>query len=238
VLFIIGVWQLGRQFGLKTVYSILLITVLFHYMPQWVPASLIEQVKNEKNLLLWAVVGGVLEGAGIGIAMMRGGNTGGTDIIALIVNKYRNVAPGRVLLLCDVVIIGSSVLLPGRTMLSTLYGCIMVAVGTYVVDLIVVGTKQSVQILIFSDKSDQIADRIMAVLGRGVTMLPAVGWYTKKQRNVVLVVVRKYEAVEVYRIVKHIDSRAFLSTSSVTGVYGEGFDQIKSGSVTRSKSTT
>ncbi|GHU95556.1 membrane protein [Bacteroidia bacterium] len=234
-LFAVGVRILGRQFGAKTLYSIIVSSLLFRYLPSIIPAEFIEQVMSEKNLLLWALVGGMLEGAGIGIAFTRGGNSGGTDIIALMVNKYKHIAPGRVLLICDVLIIGSSIFLPDRTILSILYGAIMVTVATYVIDVIVVGSKQSMQILIFSEQYEPIADRIMQVLNRGVTILPAVGWYTKKTKNVILVVVRKYEAVDVYRIVKEIDNRAFLSTSSVTSVYGEGFDPIKDGKILSKK---
>ncbi|GHT10068.1 membrane protein [Bacteroidia bacterium] len=182
-LFAIGVRILGRQFGTKTLYSIIVSSLLFRYLPSIIPTEFIEQVQSEKNLLLWALVGGMLEGAGIGIAFTRGGNSGGTDIIALIVNKYKHVAPGRILLICDAVIIGSSIFLPDRTILSVLYGCIMVTVATYVIDVIVVGSKQSMQILIFSEQYEPIADRIMQVLHRGVTILPAVGWYTKKQKT-------------------------------------------------------
>jgi uncharacterized membrane-anchored protein YitT (DUF2179 family) len=240
ILFVIGVRVLGRQFGAKTLFSIIVSSLLFRYLPLFFNhfPQFIEQVQSEKNLLLWALVGGMLEGAGIGIAFTRGGNSGGTDIIALIVNKYKHIAPGRVLLICDILVIGSSIFLPERTILSILYGCIMVAVATHVVDVIVVGSKQSMQILIFSEKHEQIADRIMQMIGRGVTILPAVGWYTKKTKNVILVVVRKYEAVNVYRIVKEIDSHAFLSTSSVTSVYGEGFDPIKDGKLRRKQQKT
>jgi uncharacterized membrane-anchored protein YitT (DUF2179 family) len=231
VLFVVGTKVFGRQFGIKTLYSIIVSSLFLRYLPFAIPDLLTKEVLSEKNLLLWVLVGGMLEGLGIGIAFSRGGNSGGTDIIALIVNKYKHIAPGRVLLICDAVIIGSSVFLLNTHFLSALYGCVMVFVATYVVDVIVVGSKQSMQILVFSEKNEQIADRIVQTLKRGVTMLPAVGWYTKKQKNVLLVVVRKYEAVHVFRIVKEIDSAAFLSTSSVTSVYGEGFDPIKSGKI-------
>jgi uncharacterized membrane-anchored protein YitT (DUF2179 family) len=225
----------GKQFGIKTIYCIVMSSLFFHYLPLVISDDVIQQVLSDKNLLLWALVGGVFEGVGIGLAFMRGGNTGGTDIIALIVNRYKHVAPGRILLICDVVIIGSSLLLPDRGIKDAIYGYILVAVAAYVIDLIVVGSKQSMQILVFSDKNEEIADRIMNVLKRGVTVIPAVGWYTKHEKKVLLVVVRKYEAILVYRIVKDIDNRAFLSTSSVTSVYGEGFDPIKDGKILNKK---
>jgi len=234
-LLLLGVKILGKNFGAKTIYGILFSSLLFYVLPKVTPNALIEQVQSEHNLLLWALIGGVFEGTGIGIAFTRGGNTGGTDIIALIVNKFKHINPGRVLLYCDIIIIGSSIFLPERTILSALYGGIMVAVSTYMIDALLVGSKQSLQVLIFSEKYEDIAQKISNVLGRGVTMLYAKGWYTQKERNVLLVVVRKYEVNAVYRIIKEVDRTAFISTSSVTGVFGEGFEPIKDGTIRLAK---
>lgn len=231
----LGVKVLGKNFGAKTVYGIFFSSLLFYVLPMITPDALIAQVQSEKNLLLWALIGGVFEGTGIGIAFTRGGNTGGTDIIALIVNKFKHINPGRVLLYCDIFIIGSSIFLPERTILSMLYGGIMVAVSTYMIDALLVGSKQSLQVLIFSDKYEDIAQKISDVLGRGITILYAKGWYTQKERNVLLVVVRKYEVNTVYRIIKEVDKDAFISTSSVTGVFGEGFEPIKDGTIQLTK---
>ncbi|MDR0712590.1 MAG: YitT family protein [Prevotellaceae bacterium] len=231
LLLALGVKVIGRHFGAKTIYGILLSTALFHYLPQVVPGTLVEQVQSEDNLLLWALVGGIFEGTGIGIAFTRGGSTGGTDIVALIVNKFKHINPGRVLLYCDVAIIGSSIFLPDRNILLLLYGGIMVTVSTYVIDALLVGSKQSMQVLIFSERYNAIADEVCRIMGRGVTMLYAKGWYTKRERNVLLLVVRKYEINTVYRIINKIDKDAFVSTASVTGVFGEGFEPIKDGTI-------
>jgi uncharacterized membrane-anchored protein YitT (DUF2179 family) len=235
LLLLLGVWVIGRHFGAKTVYGILLSAALFQYLPLIIPQALIAQVKSEPTLLLWAFVGGIFEGVGIGIAFTRGGNTGGTDIIALIVNRFKHINPGRVLLYCDAVIIGSSIFLPDHTILSLLYGGIMVTVSTYVIDALLVGSKQSLQVLIFSERYEAIADKVCKVLGRSVTVLYAKGWYTKRERSVLLLVVRKYEINTVYRIINEIDSDAFVSTASVTGVFGEGFDPIKDGTIKLAK---
>ncbi|MDR0688415.1 MAG: YitT family protein [Prevotellaceae bacterium] len=235
LLLLLGVRIIGRHFGAKTIYGILLSAVLFHYLPLVIPEALIAQVKSEPNLLLWALVGGIFEGTGIGIAFTRSGNTGGTDIIALIVSKFKHINPGRVLLYCDAIIIGSSIFLPDRTVLSLLYGGIMVTVSTYVIDALLVGSKQSLQVLVFSEQYEAIADEVCKVLGRGVTMLYAKGWYTKHERNVLLLVVRKYEINAVYRIINNVDKDAFVSTASVTGVFGEGFEPIKDGTIKLTK---
>ncbi|MGL4364710.1 MAG: YitT family protein [Bacteroidales bacterium] len=226
-----GIKILGKSFGAKTIFGVLFCTLLFEFLPKLLPLTLVEQVTAEQNLLLWVLIGGVFEGIGMGLAFSRGGNTGGTDIIALIINHFRHINPGRVLLYCDIVIIGSSILLPERTILSLLYGGIMVTVSTYVIDAILVGSKQSLQVLIFSTKYKQIGTKIEQTLGRGMTVLRADGWFSKAERNVLLLIVRKYEINAVYRIINEIDRDAFISTTSATGVFGEGFDPMKSGGI-------
>lgn len=227
----LGFRYVGRQFGLKTLFGIIIASLFFEYVPSIVPHRLIEQVQSEHNLMLWAVVGGLFEGVGIGITFMQGGNTGGTDIIALIINRYKHINPGRVLLLCDIIIIAAALLLPDRDFLTLVYGYLMVAVSTAAIDMLVQGAKQSFQILVFSSKHELIADHVCQTLGRGVTVLKAMGWYTKKEKDVLLIVVRKFEINSVYRIVKQIDPSAFISTASVAGVFGEGFDPIKDGRI-------
>lgn len=235
VLVFLGFRYIGRQFGLKTLYGIVVASLFFEYIPAWVPQSLILQVQSEHNLMLWAVVGGVFEGVGIGITFMQGGNTGGTDIIALIINRYKHINPGRVLLFCDIVIIAAALLLPDRDFLTLVYGYLMVAISTAAIDLLVQGAKQSFQILVFSSKYAQIADHVCQSMGRGVTILRAQGWYTKQEKDVLLILVRKFEINSIYRIVKQIDPKAFISTASVTGVFGEGFDPIKDGRIEHHK---
>jgi len=175
---------------------------------------------------------------GIGLSMSQGGSTGGTDIIALIVNKYRNVSPGRMILMMDVAIILSSLLVPSYTQSGSLvpwpekittvvYGFILVSISSTVLDLYIAGTRQSVQLFIFSSKYAEIADGITRELHRGVMVLNGKGWYTKHDTEVLLVLTRKADLNVFLRYIKSIDPDAFLSITSVTGVYGKGFDQFK-----------
>lgn len=174
----------------------------------------------------------------MGMTMSQGGSTGGTDIIALIVNKYRNVSPGRMILFMDVAIILSSLLVPSYTSDGTLmpwadkittvvYGFILVVIVSTVLDLYLSGSRQSVQLFILSQKFDQIADAITNDLHRGVTVLDGKGWYTKNDVKVVMVITRKTDLNVLLKYINAIDSNAFVSVSSVTGVYGKGFDTIK-----------
>ncbi len=170
--------------------------------------------------------------------MSVGGSTGGTDIIALIINKYRNISLGKLILLMDVVIILSSLLFPSYTktgelvdwadkITNVVYGLILVTVNSNVVDLYISGSRQSVQLFILSKKYEKIADAITYDLKRGVTVLPAKGWYTKKDSHVLLVISRKSDLNLLLKYIKSLDPDAFLSVGSVSGVYGKGFDTIK-----------
>ena len=165
-------------------------------------------------------------GAGIGIVFSRGGSTGGTDIIAMIINKYRNISPGRIILYCDVIIIGSSYFLV-HSLEKMVYGFVSMAVVSYTLDAFLSGSNASAQIFIFSPKYEEIADYINSEFGRGVTAMEGKGWYTQNNVTVLITVVRKKETSILFRKVKEIDPNAFISMASVMGVYGQGFDKIK-----------
>ena len=231
---------IGANFGGKTIYAIILASVGLNVLQDLIPAAIIETLSVQNGKLMSTIMGGILSGAGIGMSMSQGGSTGGTDIIALIVNKYRNISPGRIILWIDAVIILSSLAVPSYTaegelvpfaekITTVVYGLILITVNGYVIDLYLSGSKQSVQLFIMSRKYEEIADAITKDIHRGVTVLPAVGWYTKKENHVLMVVTRKTDLNFLLKYIKTIDNDAFLSVSSVSGVYGNGFDVIKSG---------
>lgn len=238
ILLLIALKILGTGFGGKTVYAIVMTSVCLNIFPNIVPHEFIEAFAVSNGKFICAVLGGIIAGVGIGISISQGGSTGGTDIIALIWCKYRNASPGRVILIIDVVIILTSLLVPSYTETGELlsfpeklaiivYGLIMVTVCGYAVDVYLSGTKQSVQALIFTKKYEEMADAIAYDMKRGVTVMPAKGWFTKEDTYVVMVVTRKNDLNLLLRYVKSIDPDAFLSVSSVMGVYGKGFDAIK-----------
>ncbi len=223
ILIAIGVAIIGKGFGFKTIYCILAATVLFRVMP------LIPWVSTIDEKLLNALIGGTLSGIGIGIIFLQGGSTGGTDIIALVVAKYRETSPGRVFFFSDLIIIGSIILLPGKVLQDVIYGYIVMVSFSYVIDMVLTGNKQSVQILVFSSKYADIADRVNSELRRGVTALSSTGWFTKSEGKVLVIIARKSQLPEISRVIKETDSAAFISVTTVMSVYGEGFDQIKAG---------
>lgn len=238
ILLVIALFILGKGFGGKTVFAVIMASIGLNVLQDLIPAGIIQALALDNGKLMSTIMGGILVGVGIGMTMSQGGSTGGTDIIALIVNKYRNVSPGRMILWMDVVIILSSLLVPSYSaegdllpwtekITTVVYGFILVVVNSTVLDMYISGSRQSVQLFILSKKYKEIADAITRDLHRGVTVLDGKGWYTQTPTEVLMVLTRKSDLSMLLRLVKSIDTGAFLSVSSVTGVYGKGFDRIK-----------
>jgi len=223
VLLVIAVRTIGLAFSLRTIYGVAVLTFFFAVLPQAVAGTF---VGAEDNFMA-CVIGGLLSGAGIGLVFLSNGSSGGTDIIAKVVNKYRNITLGRVLLYCDVLIICSTYFFDFGSLEKIVYGLTSMAITTVTVDMVINGVRQSVQFFIFSKEYEQIATRINLDVHRGVTILDGMGWYSKEPVKVITVVARKNESIKIFRLVKEIDPNAFISQSSVIGVYGEGFDIIK-----------
>ncbi len=224
VLLAIAIKTLGVKFSLRTIYGVSVLTIFFSILPQATVGTFVG--KNEDFMA--CVIGGLLSGVGIGIVFLSNGSSGGTDIIAKVVNKYRNITLGRILLYCDVLIISSSYFLEIGSIERIVYGLTALTVTTLTVDMVINGVRQSVQFFIFSKKYEEIATRINNDVHRGVTILDGMGWYSKEPVKVITVIARKNESIKIFKIVKDIDPNAFISQSSAIGVYGEGFDVIKS----------
>ena len=237
-LLIAALFTLGRSFGAKSVYAILLTSVALNVGQDIFPQEIIRLLALDNGKLMCTISGGIMVGVGIGMSISQGGSTGGTDIIALIVNKYRNVSPGRMILIMDAVIILSSLFVPsfmadGSRMpwpdkiTTVVYGFILITIVSTVLDLYLSGSRQSVQIFILSPKHAEIADAITNNLHRGVTVLNGKGWYTQQDTQVVMVITRKADLNVFLKYINAIDPNAFISVCSVTGVYGKGFETFK-----------
>ena len=163
--------------------------------------------------------------AGLGLVFSANGSTGGTDIIGAIVNKYKNISIGRALLFCDFFIISSSFFL-FHNVDKIVFGFVEMIISNYVLDMVLNGNRQSVQFLIFSQKYDEIAERIILTWTVDVpswTVSEVIPQTSQSCR----IIAKKSESVSIFRLVKQMDHQAFISQSIVRGVYGEGFDQIK-----------
>lgn len=220
ILVALAIKILGATFGTRTIFGILVNAMAFAVFQNFFPEPLVN------DQFMAALIGAALSGAGIGLAFTQEGASGGTDIIALIVNHYRNISPGRVILYCDIIIIASSWLL-FHSIEKIVYGYVVMGVLSYVLDLVIEGNKQSYQMMIFSEQKDMMAERIGQELGRGVTFLHAKGWYSQKETDVVIVICRRWDKSKLMRIINETDPNAFISVSKVMGVFGKNFDRIK-----------
>ena len=221
VLLFLSVRIIGWKFSFRTIFGVGVLTVFLT-----VAQKLITKPILVDEPFMACVLGGVFAGVGIGVVFTANGSTGGTDIIAMIVNKYRNVTLGRVILYSDLMIIASSYLI-FHSLEKVVFGVTTLVVMTYCLDLVVNGVRQSVQFLIITHNPDEIAQRINTEVHRGVTVMDATGYYSKEPTKVLMVMAKKNESVKVFRIVKQVDPNAFVSQSSVIGVYGQGFDILK-----------
>lgn len=230
VLLIAGFLFLGKAFGFKTIYVIALSSFLFWLLPKYCPDLVVVDPNLDKIMVV--LIGGAMESIGIGMILLRGGSTGGTDIVAMILNKYWPISPGKVYLYSDIFIVSSLLLVPvdqGGGLVNMIYAYVVMLTFSFGVDYVLLGNKSSVQLLVFSKKYKEIADHIIYDVQRGVTALQSVGWYSQQESKVLLIILRKYQMNEVINEIKRIDKDAFVSVSSANSVYGEGFEEIKTG---------
>jgi uncharacterized membrane-anchored protein YitT (DUF2179 family) len=219
---------LGLKFCIKTLYAIPALTFFL-----WLFQVLLKDDAGNLPLLLGPgqefmalVIGACMTGFGIGFVFIYNGSTGGTDILAWIINKYKDVSLGRLIMYGDIIII-SSCYLVFHDWKRVLFGFCVLFIMSVVIDYVVNSNRQSVQFLIFSRKHEEIAETITKELRRGVTLLDGTGWYSKQSIKVVVILAKKNQANEIFRLVRDIDENAFISQSNVVGVYGEGFDKLK-----------
>jgi uncharacterized membrane-anchored protein YitT (DUF2179 family) len=221
VLLIAGTIIMGKGFGFKTIFCVLVSSLYFEIFPH------IPWVSDIDDNLINSIIGGAMSACGIAIVFSQGGSTGGIDIIALVINKYKEVSPGKVFMIADLLIISSILFLPGKSLQDLVYGYVVTFAFSYTVDYILTGSKQSVQMLIITNKYEEIADKLCYEMDKGVTAINSIGWYKKSESMIIMVVTRKDKMYEVMSAVKEVDNRAFLTVSTVMGVYGEGFDEVK-----------
>ncbi len=217
---------LGFKFLINTIFGVLSLgsfMALFQYV-----APIDTQnhfVKILDNPFMSCLIGAALEGVGLAVVFINNGSTGGTDIIAAVVNKFRDMSLGQVIVCTDFCIVSSGYFIFHDINLLV-YSYITLMVTTVTLDYVVSNRRQSVQFFIISEKYEELS-RIIASTGRGVTVLSGTGWYTKKERKILVVLVRRQESPFVFRIIKQTDPKALVSQSKVIGVFGNGFDRIK-----------
>ena len=228
ILLLIALRILGWRFCVKTIYAVTVLTVGVAFTTANYHGTLLSD-----QPFMAAIIGAVFCGCGVGLGLSSNGSTGGTDIVAAIINKYRDISLGRVIMLCDVVIISSSYLVL-RDWEKVIYGYVVLYVTAFCIDQVVNSQRSSVQFFIISDKYHEIGERINREPHRGCTIIDAQGFFSGKDVKMLFVLANRRQSDLIFRIINDIDPHAFVSQSAVIGVYGEGFDQFK---VKRSKSS-
>lgn len=221
VLLLIAGFIVGWNFGIKTIFSVAVLSVAMNFWQTILPGGDFLHLER----ILAVILGGILAGLGIALCFSQGGSTGGTDIVAMIINRYRTISYGKILIYSDFVIIGSSMLV-GYQIDTVIYGYVMTAVVGYTVDMIMAGNQQSSQVFIFTHDYEKMAGAIIESAHRGVTLLDSVGGYSHEKSKVVLVVCRKRETSTILKLAQSVDPEAFISVGSVMGVYGKGFNAL------------
>lgn len=212
------IW-LGREFTVRTLIATTLSSVIIDVNTLWMPAF----TPGDGNLILVSLFGGVMAGLGLALIYMRGATTGGTEIMArLLERKFRHIPIGRLLFIVDAVVVVASIFVYGK-LETPLYAVIVIFVTGLVIDHVVYGADEGKMMMIVSAQYQAVSAAIMQELGRGVTQLEARGAYTGDERPVLLCAVRKTEAYRLRRLVYRIDPAAFIVVLSTDEVLGEGF---------------
>lgn len=227
ILLVIAMKILGPKFGIKTIFAIAVGSIFLGIMQPLMPVDGI--LPDEK--FMSTIIAAMLTGLGIGIAISVGGSTGGTDIIAMLVTKYHNVSPGKILMFCDFCVIAMTLLIydhiDREAVGGLIYGYVMMGIVSFTVDYVLTGKTQSAQLFIFTDKFDEVARELTNQVHRGVTLIDAKGWYSGQDKKIILIVARKHEASDVLRIAKQVDPNVFMTMAPVMGVFGKGYDEVK-----------
>ena len=230
VLIIVAVLAMGIGFGFKTIYCIVVSSLAMGLVGS---LDFLHSAPGEflfiQERVLIPVFAGAIEAIGIGLILRYGGSTGGTDIISLMVNKYWPISLSMIYLVTDVIICSLLLFLPEKNFSDMCYGLEELVVFSLMIDIVVGGKRSSYQLLVFSEHYKEIADHIITNMDRGVTLLKAQGWYTKKDKDVLLILINQKELPSLTRVIKEVDPRAFMSISPTNIVYGEGFEEIKTG---------
>lgn len=221
----LGVKMIGARFGLNSVYGIVVSSLLFIFWQQVLHIETLFDV-SQFGPFMCTIIGGALCGFGIGLAMNFGGNSGGTDILALIISGRYNISPGKVILIMDIVII-ACIYFVSHKIENVVFGYIVMMVKTYVLDLTVDGSKQSYQIIVFSQKAGEIGEAITKTPGHGATLLAGKGCYTKADQEVLMMIVHKNDKSMIMHLINKTDPSAFVSVAKVQGVYGKNFEKMK-----------
>lgn len=228
LLLLIAFRVVGKQYVIRTVIGVGLLSVMLAFGERYVQPYF-EAHPPVSDDIFSAIVGGVLCGSGLGLVYSMNGSTGGMDIVGALVTKFFRISLSRIMLILDVLIVSSSYFIlekNAESLEKTIFGLILLPLMWQMVDIVINGARQSVQLFIFSRKYDEIATHINTEIKRGCTVVDGMGWYSQTPQKVIIVMAKRTEATSIFRLVERIDPEAFVTKANVTGVYGKGFDKL------------
>lgn len=233
-LIILALKTLGWKFLTKTIYATFMLTFMLELTQEIVvqPDGTFYKLLGEGNDFMSLVIGCIITGTALAVVFLNNGSTGGTDIVAAVVNKFHNISLGKALIMVDFCIIGSCLFIDSFGAIDlrfrkVVFGLCTMLIECLMLDYVMYWQRQSVQFMIFSKKYQEIAFAISRKTDHTLTILDGHGFWTGHPTKVLCLLAKKRESVQIFRIVKQIDPNAFVSQSSVIGVYGEGFDEMK-----------
>lgn len=228
LLLVIAFRSVGKQFVIRTLIGVSLLSLMLIFGEKYLQPYF-EANPPISDVFLSAIVGGVFCGAGLGLVYSMNGSTGGMDIVGAMATKYFRISLSRIMLILDVAVVVSSYFILGgdkTTLEKTIFGLILLPLMWQMVDIVINGARQSVQLFIFSRKYEEIATHINTEIKRGCTVVDGLGWYSQTPQKVIIVMAKRTEATSIFRLVGRIDPEAFVTKTNVTGVYGKGFDKL------------
>ena len=226
---IFAYFTVSKKFALRSLVFCVTYSLVYLFLQKIDILNAFQYNSDGHDTIFPVLLSGVISGFVYGSCFRTNSSTGGTDIVAMMVNKYWPVSPGRVYLVTDIFIISCMLMVPGKGLVDMIYAYIIMLGFSFGVDFVLLGNKSTVQILVFSSNYQTIADHIINNVRRGVTALESVGWYSQQSSKVLLIIARKHQMNEVINEIRGIDKKAFISVSTAMSVFGEGFEEVKTG---------
>ena len=216
---LILMWKyLGKKLVARTLWVTVLLSTALDVTAMFAPAY-------QGDKILAALFCGLLQGSGLGLIMITGATSGGTDIVGRLVHKkWPHITVGTIVMIADAIVVGSGMLV-FRSIESGLYAIILIFVSSKVIDTMIYGTGNGKMLMVVTQKAEEVSKAIVTSTPRGVSILPATGAYTGESKNILLCVARKSEIANIIRIIKSVDDKTFIIVSEANEILGEGFKQ-------------
>lgn len=217
LLFILAFILVGKKFGIRSIYSSGIVSIVIIILEKIYPNG----IRLTNDMILNVVMGSVIQSIGMGLVFYYEGSTGGTDILAVILNKYTHIAIGKSLLIIDVLVIVLAGFEFGIE--KALYATFTVIITTQGIDYLIQGLGRKVAMFIISDKIEEIRDTILSDYDRGVTLFDAEGGYSKENKKIIFTILTNRQYIDIRKEIEKIDKKAFMFTHPISEIYGEGF---------------